>query len=104
MRKLMLLLIFLCMATPALAQRVLPAEAKRSQTGDPQALPMVQLGNEMYRLAPGGVIIDAFNRRIPHNQLPAGAEVLFSLDRNGELQRIILLTPEEQTRIDQNTR
>ncbi|MGA0023961.1 MAG: hypothetical protein ACO3F9_04875 [Burkholderiales bacterium] len=35
-----------------------------------------------------------------HGQLPPGAEVLYRLDRNGEILRIIILTPQEQARLD----
>ncbi len=100
MRKLMLLLAFLLFSGPVWAQRTLPAEAKRATTGERQMLPLVQLGSETRRLAPGGVIIDRNNRSITHSQLPPGSEVLYLLDRNGELLRLVILTPEEQARID----
>ncbi len=99
MRKLLLLLTFL-LATPAWAQRTLPATAKRAEVGAQQMLPMVALGGEVRRLAPGGVIIDAANRKITHGQLLPGAEVIYELDRNGEILRIVVLTPEEQARLD----
>ena len=100
MRKLMLLLAFLVCAAPALAQRALPADAKRATIGDRQALPMVQIGNDVLRLAPGGIIVDTNNRTITHGQLPPGAEVLYVTDKNGDVLRIVLLTPEEQARLD----
>ncbi|MBS1216882.1 MAG: hypothetical protein H6R21_15 [Proteobacteria bacterium] len=61
---------------------------------------MVQIGSEVLRLAPGGIIIDTNNRTITHGQLPPGAEVLYVTDKNGEVLRIVLLTPEEQARLD----
>ena len=100
MRKLMLLLAFLVCVAPAWAQRALPADAKRGQIGERQGLPMVQIGNETRRLAPGGIIVDASNRTITHGQLLPGAEVLYVLGRNDEVLRIIVLTPEEQARLD----
>jgi len=96
----MLLLAFLVFATSAWAQRVLPSDAKRGQIGERQMLPMVQIGNETRRLAPGGVIIDTNNRSITHQQLLPVAEVLYLLDRNSEVSRVIILTPEEQARLD----
>ncbi len=99
MRKLLLLLTFLA-AVPAWAQRTLPADAKRAEIGAQQVLPMVQIDNELRRLAPGGIIFDAANRRITHGQLLPGMEVLYVLDRNGEVQRIVVLSPEEQARLD----
>ena len=61
---------------------------------------MVAIGNELLRLAPGGIIFDAANRRITHGQLPPGSDVVYQLDRNGEILRIVILTPEEQARLD----
>ncbi len=100
MRKLMLLLTFFVFSAPALAQRMLPADAQRAVTGAPQILPMVQLHGELLRLAPGGVIIDAHNRSVTHGQLPPGSPILYRLDSNGEITRIIVLTPQEQAQID----
>ncbi len=100
MRKLMLLLAFLVCATPAWAQRALPSDAKRATIGERQMLPMVQIGNEVRRLAPGGVIVDTNNRTITQGQLLPGAEVLYVMNRDGEVLRIMILTPEEQARLD----
>jgi hypothetical protein len=100
MRKLMLLLAFLVFAAPALAQRVLPADAKRGTTGERQMFPMVQIGNEVLRLAPGGIIVNSNNLTITQGQLLPGSEVLYQLDRNGEVPRIVILTPDEQARLN----
>ena len=100
MRKFLLLLTFLVASTQAWAQRTLPPEAKRADIGAQQALPMVAIGNQVLRLAPGGIIVDAANRRITHGQLPPGSDVVYQLDRNGEILRIVILTPEEQARLD----
>lgn len=100
MRKFLLLLTFLVASTQAWAQRTLPPEAKRAEIGAQQALPMVAIGNQVLRLAPGGIIFDAANRRITHGQLPPGSDVVYQLDRNGEILRIVILTPEEQARLD----
>jgi len=99
MRKLMLLLTFLACVTSAWAQRTLPADAKRATIGVPQALPVVQLGKELLRLAPGGIIVDAQNRTVTHNQIPPGGDALYLLNRNGEITRMVILTPEEQARL-----
>jgi len=100
MRKFLLLLTFLVASTQAWAQRTLPPEAKRAEIGAQQALPMVAIGNQLLRLSPGGIIFDASNRRITHGQLPPGSDVVYQLDRNGEILRIVILTPEEQARLD----
>ena len=100
MRKFLLLLTFLAVSLPAWAQRTLPPEAKRAEIGAQQALPMVAIGDQLLRLAPGGIIFDAANRRITHGQLLPGTDVVYQLDRNGEILRIVILTPEEQARLD----
>ena len=100
MCKLMLLLAFLVFAAPAWAQRTLPAEAKRGTTGERQMFPMVQIGKEVLRLAPGGIIVNSNNLSITQGQLLPGSEVLYQLDRSGEVLRIVILTPEEQARLD----
>ena len=92
------------MSSPAWAQRSLPPAGKRAETGAQQQLPMVMLGGEVRRLAPGGVIIDTNNRSITHGQLLPGMDVLYVLDRNNEIDRIIILKPEEQARLDQAAR
>lgn len=101
MRKQLLLLTFLLCTGTAWAQRMLPADAKRAEVGEQQGLPAVLLGKELLRLAPGGIIFDTANRRITHGQLLPGADVLYQLDRNGEVLRIIVLTPLEQAQLDQ---
>lgn len=60
----------------------------------------MQLGKELLRLAPGGIIVDAQNRTIIHNQIPPGADALYQLNRNGEITRMVILTPEEQARLN----
>ncbi len=83
-------------------QRLLPANGKLGQVyGQQQPYPMVQIDRKALRLAPGGVIIDQNNRFILHGALPAAAAVLYVLDNGGDISRIIILTPEEQTRLEQ---
>jgi hypothetical protein len=96
----MLLLAFLVFAAPVWAQRALPDEAKRGTTGERQMFPMVQIGSEVLRLAPGGIIVNSNNLTITQGQLPSGSEILYQLDRNGEVLRIVILTPDEQARLD----
>ena len=104
MRKFLLLLTFLTIlpsiSQMAWAQRTLPANLKRAEIGAQQMLPMIMLDKDVRRLAPGGIIVDAANRKITHGQLLPGAEVIYELDRNGEILRIVVLTPEEQARLD----
>jgi len=105
MRNLLLLLMVtsLLLAGTGYAQlRTLPANAKRATTGaQPYALPYVELGGKVVRLAPGGVIYDQNNRSIVHGALPAGADVAFTTDMRGDIARIYILMPQEQSQLDQ---
>ena len=106
MRKLLLLLIFCSFAAvPASAQfiqqRILPANAMRGTLGEPQAFPTVRIGSRTLRLSPGARIYDRSNRTIVHGQLPSGAEVLYSTDQAGDIQRMYILTDEELLRLRQ---
>lgn len=91
----------LLLAGGAIAQqRLLPSQGKRGELGAPLPLPMLQVGRQMLRLAPGGVIYDASNRTILHSALPPQAAVLYTTDGNGEVQRLYVLTPAEQATLD----
>lgn len=94
----------LVLAVPGHAQllRALPANGKLGElTGQQNSLPLVQINQELMRLAPGARIIDQNNRSIVHGSLPADAPVLYVLDPSGDISRIVILTPEELDRIQQ---
>ena len=108
MRKLLLLLIFYsCLTAPGPAaaqfiqQRFLPANGVRGTLGEPQVFPAVRIGSRTLRLSPGARIYDRSNRTIVHAQLPPGAEVLYSTDQGGDIQRMYILTDEELLRLRQ---
>jgi hypothetical protein len=109
MRKILLLLKLFVLASAlvvaqfsyAQVQRTLPANGKRGVTGEPRPLPMVIINRTEAKLAPGGVIFDANNRTILHQNLPANADIWFQLDLSGNIQRIYILTPDERARLDQ---
>ena len=107
MRKLLLLLVFCCSAavftTPAqvVQQRFLPAKASRGTLGDPLEFPTVKIDSRTLRLSPGARIFDQSNRTIVHAQLPPGAEVLYTSDAAGDIQRMYVLTEEELLRLKQ---
>ena len=104
MRKYLLLLAFygLFACTTAYAQhvRILPAQGERGTLGESQPLPLVKIGSKVFRLAPGGVIFDQSNRFIVHSHIPTGAAVLYTKDFNGDIQRIYILTEQEQAQLD----
>ena len=94
----------LALAVPGYAQlsRALPANGKLGElAGQRHPLPLVQIDQALIRLAPGGRIIDQDNRSIVHGSLPTSAQVLYVLDANGEISRIVILTPEELASIQQ---
>jgi hypothetical protein len=108
MRKILILLILFSMipgtawiSESAAQLRVLPKNGKRGVTGAAQPMPAVVIGREKLKLAPGGVIFDTNNRTIVHSGLPVGADVWYQLNNGGEIQRIYILTPFEQSRLDQ---
>ena len=103
MRKLLLLLALVMLAPPAPAQslRTLPANAKRGTVGQQHPLPLVEINSTVLRLAPGGVIYDQNNRSIIHGALPPGAHVAFTVDMNGDIARIYLLTHAEREQLEQ---
>ena len=108
MRKILLLLTLsvflsaLSWAGESYAQmRQLPLNGKRGLTGDKLQLPLVLIGRETLKLAPGGLIYDLHHRTVVHGSLPVGADVWYQMNSGGEIQRIYILTPFEQARLDQ---
>ena len=103
-----LLSLMLCAALAASASlhaqllqlRFLPEKGERGRLGENQALPMVKIGNRVMRLSPGGLIFDQNNRTILHGSLPPGADVLYTKDMNGDVQRIYILTDQERANLD----
>jgi hypothetical protein len=81
--------------------RTLPAKAVRGTLGEPQVFPTVKIGDRILRLSPGARIYDPSNRTLVHAQLPSGAEVLYTTDAAGNIQRMYVLTDEELLRLKQ---
>ena len=102
MRKLLLLLMFSAAcagSVPAaaqfIAQRFLPANGERGTLGPTVDFPAVTIGKNVLLLTPGARLYDRDNRTIVHAQLPPGAEVIYSRDQAGYVQRIYILTEQE---------
>jgi hypothetical protein len=87
---------------PGVAQQIrfLPANGKRGVTGNSLPLPQVAIGRETKMLAPGGIIFDDNNRTIVHGSLPVGADVWYQLNDQDQIQRIYILRPDEQARLN----
>ncbi|MBM3341845.1 MAG: hypothetical protein FJY56_07010 [Betaproteobacteria bacterium] len=106
MAKLLLLLTFCVFTTVGWVPsgeaqfRQLPQNGKRGMTGENLQYPMVRIGRESLRLAPGGIIFNTENRTILHQSLPPNADVWYQINRDGEVQRIYILTPTERATLD----
>jgi len=76
--------------------RQLPSSGKLGElVNQQQPFPLLQINNQVVRLAPGGRIYDQNNRTILHTLLPERAAVLFVQDMNGDISHVYLLRPEE---------
>jgi hypothetical protein len=75
--------------------RQLPADGRLGELVGQQPFPLLQIDNQVVRLAPGGRIYDEHNRTILHTVLPERATVLFIQDMNGDISRLYILWPEE---------
>ncbi len=89
------LLLALALPLPALAGRIFPQNTKVGEMKG-VAYPAVQIGDTVFRAAPGLRIHDRFNRMILPVALPQSAVVLFQVDMQGNLSQLWLLTPEEE--------
>ena len=78
----------------AVAGRILPQNAVSGEL-TASSYPYVVIGDRRFHLAPGSLIYDQNNRTILPNYLPRKATVLFTIDGNGDLHKMWLLTPEE---------
>ena len=88
----------LALAASAHAQltRQFPPAAKLAEmVAQKQPYPLLELDDKVYRLAPGGRVIDEHNRVILHSYLPKQAHVLYTLDANGVVSRVFILRPAE---------
>jgi len=105
MRKwLWILALAVAVVTTGYAQslRQLPANGKLGElTGQQQPYPLLQIDNNVLRLAPGGRIYDQHNRTIVHGALPGSATVLFVQDMNGDISRVYILRADELEQIRQ---
>jgi hypothetical protein len=68
--------------------------------GDPNLpLPLVRIDARLFRMAPGGIIVDQSNRTVLHAQIPRQAAAYVVFDGNGDILRMFLLTPDELQRL-----
>ena len=82
--------------------RQLPANGRLGVlTGQQQPFPLLQIDDQVVRLAPGGRIFDESNRIIVHGSLPPSANVWFVVDMNGDISRVYILRADELEQIRQ---
>jgi len=87
-------------ASHAQFNRHLPADGKLGAlAGQKHPLPLVEINDQIVRLAPGARVYDEHNRTILHTLLPPQANVLFVLDMNGDVARAYILRREEWERL-----
>ena len=77
--------------------RSIPEDAKQAKVRHVQDM-LIELDGAPQRLAPGAQIRDAANRVIVPTALPAGAQVKYRLDADGQVRQVWILTPEEAAR------
>jgi hypothetical protein len=83
------------LAGPAYAAREFPPDAKHAIFSVVQ-YPTVQLSRKTLQLAPGAQIRDTTNLIVQPQYLPGRYRVLYTIDGNGNVYRVWILTPEEQ--------
>ena len=90
------LLVCLCLiAGSAHAQlRNIPEQAKDGQIRHLQDM-IVSINGVAVRLAPGVQIRDGHNRLMLPTAIPAGAQVKYLLDPDGQVRQVWVLTPDE---------
>jgi hypothetical protein len=88
-------------ASEAQVQRQLPAKGQLGATAaERHPFPLVQIGDEVLRLAPGALVFDEHNRTILHALIPISAPVLLVRDMNGHVSRLYVLRPDELARLE----
>jgi hypothetical protein len=85
-------------ATQAFAERNFPEQAKRGEL-KAYEYPLMKIGDNVYRLAPGSRIFNQQNLIImPASLQVQTAPVMYMLDMSGYLSRVWLLTGDEAAR------
>jgi len=89
------LLVMVCLAAPAHAQlRTLPAHAKPGKIRHVQEM-VVQIDGKPAVLARGAQVRDAHNRIVLPAAIPAGSLVRYTLNAQGEVAAVWILSAQE---------
>ena len=87
--------LILCLAALAHAQlRTLPAHAKLGKIRHVQEM-VVQIDGKQARLAPGAQVRDTHNRILMPTAIPAGSLIKYTLNAQGEVAAVWILTAQE---------
>jgi hypothetical protein len=98
LRRSLTALLVMGLCAPALAFRTFPPDVRRGEIVAHE-YPAVKIDKTAYRLAPGAKIFDWQNMIMVPTALPARRlQVLYTVDFNGHLSAIWLLTDEELRR------
>ena len=101
MLRILILAIGLSLGAGALAQvRTIPAEAKRGAIRHVQDT-WIEMNGRAMRLSAGAQIRDPSNKIIQPAALPAGVLVKYTLDSQGFVHRVWILTLQEVSQPDQ---
>ncbi len=87
-------LVYAALAAPSAYARAFPVAAPRERFTVIQ-YPVVKLGRQMLRLAPGGQVRDTTNQIVPPTSLSGTFHSLYTLDNNGDVFRVWLLSDDE---------
>jgi hypothetical protein len=100
MLRTLILAIGLAASACALAQvRTIPADAKRGQIEHVEDT-VIRMNGRVMRLSPGAQIRNTSNVIIPPASLPAGVPVKYTLDTQGYVHRVWILTLQEASQRD----
>lgn len=92
--------LLLSCASAALAQlRMVPADAERGEIRHVQGMTIAIDGTER-QLAPGAQIRDTSNLLIVPTAIPPGSLAKYTVDANGMVRRVWILTPQEAAQPD----
>jgi hypothetical protein len=80
--------------------RQFPVTARRGVLEGGRPYPYARLNDQEIKLPPGALIWDPNNRTILHGALPGKAEIVFTTDFTGNVNRIWILTYEERRRLE----
>ena len=89
-----LALLLAATASAQVVSRKIPADAARGSY-TPAPFPGAYIDGKLMRLAPGARIVMPNNLAVTPNQVPADAPVRYQLDKQGQIRRVWVLSPEE---------